>query len=201
MSAPHVILASQSPRRRDLLRQLGIAHEVLPANIDESRLPDELPLVHAERLAREKVARLAARHPGAVVIGADTIVVVDDDVLGKPADDDEAARMLARLSGRAHWVHTAVAVARAGHLAAAVESVEVHVRPLAASEIDAYVATGEPLDKAGAYGIQGYAATFVTGIRGDYFAVMGLPLQRLVALLSTLGLSYRPGALEDAPPP
>ena len=118
MTSPvRVILASQSPRRRELLGQIGIAHEVRPADIDESYLPHEHPPAHAERLAREKAQRLAAEHPDAVVIGADTIVVIDDEVLGKPSSAGDAERMLRQLSGRTHWVYTAVAVARGGNVA------------------------------------------------------------------------------------
>ncbi len=189
-----VILASQSPRRRDLLDLIGITHVVRPADIDESVLPDEAPVPHCERLARSKAATLAALAPTSVVIAADTIVVLDDAILGKPADVAEARATLARLSGRTHTVHTAMAVAHQGRTVSAVESVQVTVRALTADEIAAYVATGEPMDKAGAYGIQGYGATIVEHIDGDYFSVMGLGLRRLVALLAELGLRYDCGA-------
>ena len=189
-----VILASQSPRRRDLLDLIGITHVVRPADIDESVLPDEAPVPHCERLARSKAATLAALAPTSVVIAADTIVVLDDAILGKPADVAEARATLARLSGRTHTVHTAMAVAHQGRTVSAVESVQVTVRALTADEIAAYVATGEPMDKAGAYGIQGYGATIVEHIDGDYFSVMGLGLRRLVALLAALGLRYDFGA-------
>jgi septum formation protein len=191
MTAPRVILASQSPRRRDLLDLIGLPHEVAPADIDETQLPDEVPAPHAERLAREKVARIAAQAPDAVVIGADTIVVLDGDILGKPASVDEARTTLRRLSGRTHTVHTAVAVQFAGRVASGVETVEVTFRQLDDDTIARYVATGEPMDKAGAYGIQGYGATIVERIHGDYFAVMGLALGRLVDLLAEVGMSYR----------
>ncbi|HEX4932173.1 MAG TPA: Maf family protein [Gemmatimonadaceae bacterium] len=195
----HVVLASQSPRRRELLAQLGIAHEVRPADIDESYLPGEHPPAHAERLAREKALTLAHELPDAVVIAADTIVVIDDTVLGKPADAADAERMLARLSGRTHWVYTAVAVARGGTVVSGVEAVEVTFRPLHGAQIREYVATGEPMDKAGAYGIQGFGATLVERIHGDYFAVMGLALGRLVALLREVGIAYRFRELEGEP--
>ena len=186
MTAPlRVVLASQSPRRRDLLDLVGIAHEVRPADIDESAFPDEAPAAHAERLARAKAEKLAA----------DTIVVIDDLILGKPVDADDARRTLRRLSGRTHTVFTAVAVARDGQLVSGVETVSVTFRPLDDAEIDAYVATGEPMDKAGSYGIQGYGATIVERIDGDYFAVMGLPLRRLVGLLDRVGVRYGFGAL------
>jgi septum formation protein len=199
MSTLRVILASQSPRRRELLTLVGIPHEVRPADIDERYLPGEEPTAHAERLAREKAATIARIEPDAVVIGSDTIVVVDGDVLGKPADEAEAARMLSRLSGRAHVVITAVAVAWRGEAHSAVEEVEVEFHPLTAADIAAYVATGEPMDKAGAYGIQGFGATIVARVNGDYFAVMGLPLQRLVRVMRSLGLRYAFGPLGGAP--
>jgi septum formation protein len=195
MNAPHslpvrVILASQSPRRRELLNQIGLIHEVRPADIDESVWPDEPPVPHCERLAREKAHTLALQHPDAVVVGSDTIVVVDGTILGKPTNADDAVAMLERLAGREHTVYTAVAVAHGGQTLSAVESVAVRFRQLSRSQIEAYVGTGEPMDKAGAYGIQGYGATLVEGITGDYFAVMGLPLGQLVELLRTLGFTY-----------
>jgi len=193
---PHtvrVILASQSPRRRELLTLIGIAHEVSPADIDESVLTDESPLPHCERLARSKAETLAAVHPEALVIGSDTIVVVDGDILGKPIDRAQAATMLARLSGRTHTVFTSVAVTWRGVTLSGVESVTVTFRPLDSARIEAYINTGEPMDKAGAYGIQGYGATNVERIDGDYFAVMGLPLGRMVGLLRDHGLRYEYG--------
>ena len=189
-----IILASQSPRRRELLALIGLAHDVMPADLDESVLPNEAPTVHAERLARAKAAAIAGHKPGAVVIGSDTIVVLDGDILGKPRDHADAAAMLQRLSGRTHTVHTAVAVARNGQLVSGVESVEVTFRPLTSEQIETYIATGEPMDKAGAYGIQGYGAVIVERVHGDYFAVMGLALGRLVGLLGQVGVEYRFGA-------
>ena len=193
MSRPPVILASASPRRRELLRLVGIDHVVVPADIDESYVSGESPSAHAERLAREKAK--AVHRPDAVVIGSDTIVVVDGDVLGKPRDRDQAAAMLRRLSGRAHVVMTGVAVAWADRAASAVEQVGVTFRILDDREIERYIETGEPMDKAGAYGIQGYGATIVDRVDGDYFAVMGLPLNRLVRLCRELGLGYDFGPL------
>lgn len=195
MIVPHVILASQSPRRRELLTLVGIPHEVRPADIDESYGAGELPHAHAERLAREKAAVVARSAPDAVVIGSDTIVVLDGDVLGKPRDERDAASMLMRLSGRTHTVMTAVAVMWRGVERSAVEQVEVTFHTLTSAEIDAYIATREPMDKAGAYGIQGFGATIVARVDGDYFAVMGLPLQRMVRLMADLGLNYRFGAV------
>jgi len=185
-----VILASASPRRRDLLTMIGITHEVIPADVDETYGAGEVPRAHAERLAREKASVLAARAPDAVIIAADTIVVVDGDVLGKPRDADEAARMLRRLAGRTHTVFTAVAVARGAKILSGVEEVGVTFRPLDDATITSYVATREPMDKAGAYGIQGYGAAIVERIDGDYFAVMGLAIGRMLALLRELGFRY-----------
>lgn len=193
---PRVILASQSPRRRDLLDLVRIVHEVRPADIDERHRPGESPRAHAERLARQKAQ--AIDEPDAVVIGSDTIVVVDGEVLGKPRDEADAAAMLRRLAGRTHLVITAVAVRWRGRIESAAEEVDVTFHPLDDAAIAAYVATGEPMDKAGAYGIQGYGATIVQRVDGDYFAVMGLPLQRLVRLCERLGLRYPFGPLEAA---
>lgn len=191
---PPVILASASPRRRELMTLIGIPHEVRPADIDETYLPGEQPRAHALRLAREKAQRIDA--PDAIVVGSDTIVVVDGDVLGKPRDEREAAMMLQRLSGRAHTVITAVAVAWKGRVLADVESVTVTFHQLTDQQIHDYIATREPMDKAGAYGIQGFGATIVARVDGDYFAVMGLPLQRMVGLMRELGVRYRFGAPE-----
>jgi septum formation protein len=188
--APRIVLASQSPRRRELLAQIGIPHEVRPADVDESVLPGEEPLPHVERLARAKAHALAEREPHTVVVAADTIVVVDGRILGKPTGDAHAREMLGALSGRTHTVHTAVAVARGDVTLSAVESVAVTFHPLTDADIAASVATGEPHDKAGAYGIQGYGAVLVERIEGDYFAVMGLPLARLVRLLGEVGVVY-----------
>ena len=193
MTRPRVVLASASPRRRDLLSLIGIEHEVRPANIDESYRDGETPRAHAERLAREKAEAIEA--PDAVTIGSDTIVVVDGEVLGKPRDDAHAAEMLERLSGRSHVVMTGVAVRWQHRMASSLVEVRVTFRELARDEIQAYVATGEPMDKAGAYGIQGYGATIVERIDGDYFAVMGLPLERLVTLLRELGIRYAFGPI------
>jgi len=195
MTPIRVILASQSPRRRELLTLVGITHEVQPADIDETYLAGEKPAPHAERLARGKCAVVAAREPDALVIGSDTIVVVDGDVLGKPANAGEAAHMLRRLSGRSHLVVTAVAVAWRGETRSAVEEVNVTFHSLSDDDIAAYIATREPMDKAGAYGIQGYGATIVERVDGDYFAVMGLPLQLLVRVLRELGIRYAFGPL------
>ena len=193
MTTCRVVLASSSPRRRQLLDLIGITHEVRPANIDETMRAREVPRRHAERLAREKATKIATRDPDLITIGADTVVVINRKVLGKPRDEAEAIHMLSQLSGREHTVITAVAVARGKKLRSAIEEVNVRFRRLHEDEIKAYVATGEPMDKAGAYGIQGYGATIVECIEGDYFAVMGLPLARLTSLMRDLGVRYRFG--------
>jgi septum formation protein len=179
---PRVILASQSPRRRELLSLVGIAHEVRPANIDERYLSGESPRAHAERLAREKAATI--REPGALVIGCDTIVVIDGDVLGKPNDAADAAAMLHRLSGRTHTVITAVAVAWEERLESGVEEVEVTFHRLSDRHIAEYIATAEPMDKAGAYGIQHPQFQPTERIDGCYLNVVGLPVCTLVKLLA-----------------
>jgi septum formation protein len=185
-----VVLASGSPRRHDLLRLIGVEHEVIPAHADETHTPGEKPDAHAARLARTKAETVAADRRQSLVIGADTIVVVDDHILGKPLDVVDAARMLRMLSNRTHVVMTAVAVSFEGRTLSVVEKVSVTFRDLAEDEIARYVATGEPMDKAGAYGIQGYGATIVRRIEGDYFAVMGLSLVGLVDLMGELGVCY-----------
>jgi septum formation protein len=188
-----IVLASASPRRRELLGLLGLTPEIVPSDIDETWRNGEAPAAHAERLAREKAA--AAARDGAAVVGADTIVVIGGEILGKPRDEAEARAMLGRLSGREHEVYTAVAVAHGGALASGVSRTLVRFRALDDAIIAAYVATGEPMDKAGAYGIQGYGAVLVERIDGDYFTVMGLGLGLLVELLGRVGLAYRFGAL------
>ena len=190
-----VILASQSPRRRELLTLVGISHEVQPADIDETPWPDELPIPHTERLAIAKSQVIALREPTALVIAADTIVVIDGAMLGKPADESDACAMLRRLSGRTHEVCTAIAVARGTQVEADVVRVAVRFRTLDDDTINRYVQTREPMDKAGAYGIQGYGATIVEHIEGDYFAVMGLSLVTVVRLAARMGVTYEFGPL------
>ncbi len=172
---------------------MGIPHIVRPADIDETILPGEQPEPHCKRLAEQKAAVLALQHPEDVVVGADTIVICDNKILGKPIDEADAVSMLGKLSGRTHVVLTAVAVSFRGQTRSAVEKVSVTFLPLSDESIRAYVRTGEPMDKAGAYGIQGFGATNIERIEGDYFAVMGLPLARLIALFRQLGLNYSYG--------
>lgn len=190
-----VVLASSSPRRRELLGLLGITPEVVPANIEEVHRPHETPTEYVLRLAREKCA--AVRREGALVIAADTTVALKGQLLEKPRDADDAVRMLSLLQGRDHQVHTGLAVRYQGREASGVESTRVWFTRLTESQIRAYVATGEPMDKAGAYGIQGYGAVIVEKIEGDYFTVMGLGLARLVKLLAEVGLAYRFGDLVE----
>ncbi|WP_397547844.1 Maf family protein [Rhodothermus marinus] len=181
-----LILASRSPRRRKLLAQLGLDFEVHPSDLDENATNHRLPEQLVEQLALEKARTVAARFPEALTLGADTIVVLDGDVLNKPADEAEARAMLRRLSGRTHTVYTGVALVHPASQREIVdyEATEVTFAPLTDAEIDAYVATGSPLDKAGAYGIQDdYGAVFIRRIEGDYYNVVGLPLHRLYRML------------------
>lgn len=202
MSAPRLVLASGSPRRRDLLTRLGLAFDVDPPRDPEGTLGDgEPPAAFARRQAEAKAVEVAERRPGDLVIAADTIVVLEGVVLGKPVDEEDARSMLERLSGRAHTVHTGVAVALGARRASGVEVTEVRFRDLDPAEIRDYVATGEPLDKAGAYGIQAFGATLVEEVRGCYFNVMGLPIVRLTRLLAETGWEYRvPGRLQPSEP-
>jgi septum formation protein len=188
--APPLVLASESPRRAQLLSMLGLQFDVIPPLIDESYREGEKPAAHAERLARDKARAVAGARPDALVIGSDTVVVIDGQVLGKPKDDGDAVRMLLKLQGREHVVATAVAVAHGYRLQSAVEQVRVRFRPFNHVTAEAYVATGEPRDKAGAYGIQGFGSALVERIEGDYFAVMGLPVSRMLTLIEEMGWRY-----------
>jgi septum formation protein len=192
---PRIVLASRSPRRAELLGRLGLEYTVEPADVDEGYAGDEMPANHAERLAREKALAISHRHSDALVVGSDTIVVLGSDVLGKPRDEAEAVHMLGRLSGREHEVHTGIAVVYGGKVESAIERVSVRFRPLTATECESYVATGEPMDKAGAYGIQGMGSALVESIQGDYFAVMGLPVVRMLELIRRFGWRYDFGKL------
>jgi len=182
-----IILASASPRRRELLAMLGIPVEVRPSAVPEERRPGEEPRAYAERLAREKALSI----PGKLVLGADTIVLVDDEVLEKPRDEADALRMLRRLQGRSHRVISSVALAADGRVSLATDVTIVTFRPCSDDFLQAYIATGEPMDKAGAYGIQGYGAALVERIDGDFFGVMGLPLRLVLELLERVGKPYR----------
>ena len=189
--AAPVILASASPRRRRLLAQIGLRFEVEPAAVDETALPDETAVTHVDRLARGKAGAVAASRPDSLIIAGDTVVVLEGRLLTKPADAEDAVDTLLRLQGREHRVETGVAVAAPdGRVVSAVVGADVRFRPFDRPLAEAYVATGEPLDKAGSYGIQGKGAVLVESIRGDYFTIMGLPVARLVRLLEELGYRY-----------
>jgi septum formation protein len=192
-----LILASASPRRRELLARAGYAFDVDPVGVDETPHPAEAAARYVERLAREKALAGAARHPGRIVVGADTTVVIDDEILGKPADAGEAASMIRRLSGRSHEVLTGVAVASGDDVRSLVATTIVWMEPWPEAELAAYIATLEPFDKAGAYAIQGVAGRFIPRIEGDEDTVVGLPVGMLADLLRTLPVRLREG---DAAP-
>lgn len=175
-----LILASGSPRRKELLARTGRSFRVIVSDADEIAVADMEPASVAMQNARVKALAVAANAPdSATVIGADTIVVLDERIFGKPSDEEDARRMLGELAGKTHQVITGVCLARDGQCETFAETTNVCFRKLSASEIDAYIATGEPLDKAGAYGIQGAAGAFVDHIEGDYDNVVGLPVARL----------------------
>jgi len=183
MVSARLILASSSARRRDLLLQAGLRFDVIPAHIDETRREGEAPMAYVERLALEKARAVAAIYPSSVVLGADTTVVLGEEILNKPMDIDDAERMLRALSGRAHEVHTGLAVVTATSEQTHVETTTVFFAPVAENELAYYLATGDSLDKAGGYGIQGYAARWIIRIDGDFFNVVGLPIADTVRLL------------------
>jgi nucleoside triphosphate pyrophosphatase len=182
------VLASASPRRRALLDEAGLAFDVYPVDVDESPRPGEAAAAYVARLAEEKARRAANALPGRPVLGADTVVVIDGELLGKPADNAEAAAMLRRLSGRAHEVLTGVVVVFGEQVASVVETTAVRFRDIAEDEIAWYVASGEPADKAGAYAIQGLASRFVAQIEGSYSNVVGLPVAAVLQILRKMDL-------------
>lgn len=183
-----LVLASASPRRKLLLGLVGFEFEVVPPAVDEEEHADEDPVTHVVRLAEVKARSVAAGRESGLVLGADTIVLLDGEILEKPADEEEAFRMLTRLSGVWHVVYTGLAVVDAGtgESAAGYETTRVRIREMSPDEIRAYIKTGEPMDKAGSYGIQGYGAAIVETVEGCYFNVVGLPLVRLLRLLKDL---------------
>ena len=189
MGTQKIVLASGSPRRRELMHQMGLDDfEILPAKGEENAPEALTPAQLVEQLALQKAREVAALRPDCAVIGADTVVALGDEVLGKPESEARAKEMLRALSGRHHQVYTGVAVLAGGEEYTHVECTEVEFRALTDEEIDAYVATGEPMDKAGAYGIQGRACTLIRGIRGDYYNVVGLPVCALHEMLAELDL-------------
>lgn len=196
-----LILASASPRRAAILRRLGLAFEAVPSGVAEEHLEDEEPTRYVERLAREKVEAVARNRSNALVLGGDTVVVLDGSILGKPEGDEEALEMLLRLSGRTHRVITGLALADPmGRLHVGSSATDVTFRRFGPAEVAAYVETGEPRDKAGAYGIQARGAALVTDVSGDYFSVVGLPVALFVDLLAAAGWRYAFGTLErDSP--
>ena len=199
-----LVLASASPRRRELLIQAGFSFTVRPAHIPEDPFPNEDPIAYVTRLAREKAQAVfhdllsEESAPPQVVVGADTTVTLDNHILGKPSDPSDAARMLRLLSGRTHRVITGVAVVTADFTEVAAEVTAVRFLTLSEEEIAAYVATGEPMDKAGAYAIQGLASKFVERIEGDYFNVMGLPVALVYRRLREVPSPQRPIHRRDA---
>ena len=190
------VLASGSPRRREILYLLGLEHEVRPPDVDERLRPGEAPGVQARRLAVEKASSTAADGDD-LILAADTLVVLGEEILGKPIDEADAVRMLVKLQGRQHEVHTGLALRFGDRIESDVAVTRVWFRSLDAAECEEYVASGEPLDKAGAYGIQGLGAVLVQRIEGEYFNVMGLPVQLLLSLLARFGLRYAYGRLEE----
>jgi septum formation protein len=192
------ILASSSPRRRELLASIGVDFDVMPSNVPEIHRPGEAPEEYVARLSRDKAGALAAEHPARWVIAADTTVFLGDRLLEKPADGDDAKRMLAAIAGRTHVVYTGVTLQNAGsgYCDTRVAESEVRILPLSEAEIAWYVSTGEPLDKAGAYAAQGIGAIFIDSIHGSYSNVVGLPLALLYQMLRKAGMDPLSGPTE-----
>ena len=185
-----IILASASPRRRELLERMGIEEfEIVVSEADETLEEDAPPSVQVELLSQRKAAAVAAEvEPGSLIIAADTVVALDGTILGKPVDEEDAFRMLSALSGVRHQVYTGVTVMQDDKILTRHEATSVDFRPLEPEEVELYIATGECMDKAGAYGIQGYGALLVEGINGDYYNVMGLPVVLLSQMLKEFGV-------------
>lgn len=177
------VLASRSPRRAELLAAAGFSFEVLAADVDETPLPSEAPGAYVERLAIEKAKAVLRLRPAARVLGADTTVAIDGEILGKPLDDADARRMLRKLSGRAHAVHTGVAVVSARGVQSGVDTTHVWFNAMTDEDISWYIATREPVDRAGAYAIQGFASRFIPRIEGSYSNVVGLPVAMVSSIL------------------
>jgi septum formation protein len=190
MTDCHLILASGSPRRRQLLELIGLSFVVLPADVDETPFDGENPVEYASRAARDKAIEVAAIHPGRLVLGADTVVEVDQEILGKPESVEDASSMLRRLSGRSHVVHTALALVTDSTVHEVVDSAKVQFVDLTDEVIRWYVATGEPMDKAGAYAIQGLGGLLVASVGGSPHTVVGLPVHRLPELFAAHNLDF-----------
>lgn len=197
-SGSRLVLASGSPRRLDVLRQLGLSAEARASAVDESYAQGETPAAHVERLARAKAAAEAAHEPDALVVAGDTIVVLDGRVLGKPRDEADATAALMSLAGRTHEVLTALALAGRHGIVSGVSRTAVRFRDFDVQTAQAYVATREPMDKAGAYGIQGFGAALVDSIAGDYYCVVGFPVGAFLDLLARAGWHYEFGRLTPA---
>jgi septum formation protein len=196
---PRLVLASSSPRRVDVLRQLRLEPEIVPARVDESYQPGESPTEHVERLARRKSQAVALREPDALVTAGDTVVVDGKRILVKPSGPEEAASMLLSLAGRAHDVLTGLAITGAHGTVSGVARARVRFRSFDADTARRYVASGEPMDKAGGYGIQGLGAALVEGIDGDYYCVVGFPVSVFLDLLERAGWRYDFGSLTRLP--
>lgn len=186
---PPIVLASASPRRRELLKSAGIAFVVRPAEIAEVPHQHESPRGFAERMAREKAWAVRSTNTGEVILAADTVVAVDGQILGKPNNEEDAARMLRLLSGREHLVITGVCLSGEDFEDIRSENTEVRFKKMSDADIRGYIATGEPMDKAGAYGIQGGASRWIAGITGDYNNVVGLPLDLVRQMLREHGMA------------
>ena len=186
-----IVLASGSPRRKQLLEMLRIPFRVIPPHVDEHVLPGEAPAHYVTRLSRAKAEAVVQRAPGDVILAADTTVVLGGAIFEKPTSPAHAVEMLSRLQGQTHEVMTAVAVARDGDVQQALDVSRVTFRPADRATLEAYVATGEPMDKAGAYAIQGLGAPLIERVEGDFFGVMGLPLRLALDLLARFGRPYR----------
>jgi septum formation protein len=197
--AVRLVLASGSPRRADILRQLGLDPEVLPADVDEVYLPGESPSEHVDRLAQAKAAYVAGERVDALVVGGDTVVLDEGRVLGKPKDVDEAVEMLLRLAGRPHQVLTGLALAGAHGVVSGVTGTSVRFRDFDEATARRYAETGEPMDKAGSYGIQGLGAALVEGLDGDYYSVVGFPVGTFLDLLERAGWRYNFGEIDRVP--
>ncbi|MDX6406137.1 MAG: nucleoside triphosphate pyrophosphatase [Blastocatellia bacterium] len=183
ISLPKIILASASPRRAEILRTVNWPFETLPTDIDETREPGEVALAYVQRLARAKAEAAARRCPDGIIVGADTVVLINQQILGKPRDQSDARDMLRQLSGEWHQVLTGVALVGPSESKVACQTTEVKFAVMSRDEIDWYVSSGEPQDKAGAYAIQGLGARFIEEIQGDYFNVVGLPVRLLYEMV------------------
>lgn len=197
VSQVRLILASNSPRRLDILHQLGLNPVVRSPAVNEAYLPGESPAAHVERLARSKAEVVAETEPDALVIGGDTVVLRGNRLLGKPEDEDTAVEMLLSLAGREHLVLTGLALSGHNRTVSAVSRADVRLRNFTEAEARHYVTTGEPMDKAGGYAIQGLGAALVAGIVGDYYTVMGFPIVTFLDLLSRSGWRYEFGSLSQ----